>query len=505
MFGKIDINEVNMDSENEKRYRFVDVVILLALWCFILMVPFAIRRAADVNIFQVGAIGLGYLIALTVLFFSTLLYAFVPRLVRHCVAGCLISIANRRGKVVQNDEVEESLDCKYYRISPGEFPNSAVSSCSEHCKNEGKFLDLIRRLDPRARSRDDFFTRISEDGGAAFLKRLRPMILGGEKENQSQFRLLYEMVFQLDRKGCTQEDAAFRLENLLALEKDEFVRDNNLDDFVLFSLCRAAYNLDKYDIVVRYASQTIRVMRTSACDANKMGIVLDIIGTAYVGLNEFSYAIPYLKAACKVLKDPCGTLFRLAYLYFKGLREYSNALVYAQKCFAMIEDFGDLDKMKGFEEKLIAIIVYSAAASYDYQTAYETLNNYLKVHSDFDFKACKAYLGVKLGEINEARGLVEDVLNNDPGNVTALNVKGIIAIADSEYALGSRCFRCVVDVFSKDQNNSAQRYYFGEICNNLAYCEMKCGRETSAKEWFKRSFDCGYPDVDVEAYSELVC
>ena len=494
-----------MNSENEKRYRFVDGVILLVLWGFVLMVPLAIRRLAGVNIFQVGMIGLGYLIALAVLFVATVLYAFVPRLVRHCVAGCLISIANRRGEVVQNDEVEESLDCKYYRISPGELSNPGASNSSGDCKDEGEFLDLIQRIDPGARSKDDFFTRVSEDGGAVFRKRLRPMILDGEKGKRSQFRLLYEMVFQLDRKGCTQEDAVFRLENLLSLEKDEFVRGNDLDDFVLYSLCRAAYNLDKYDIVVRYASRTIRVMRTSACDADTMGIVLDIVGSAYVGLKEFSYAIPYLKAACKTLKDPCGALFRLAYLYFTGLREYSNALVYAQKCFAAIEDSGDLGKMKGFEEKLIAIIVYSAAASYDYQTAYETLDNYLKGHSDLDFKACKAYLGVKLGEINEARLLVEDVLKNDPGNATALNAKGIIAIADSEYALGSRCFLCVIDVFSKDQNNSAQRYYFGEICNNLAYCEMKCGREASAKEWFKRSFDCGFPDVDVEAYSDLVC
>ena len=136
-----------------------------------------------------------------------------------------------------------------------------------------------------------------------------------------------------------------------------------------------------------------------------------------------------------------------------------------------------------------------------------SLENYLKaatipLDDRADLEACLAYLYIRRGEYGKASSLTTKVLLNDPMNITAVNVKGVLEMREGKYDVAINCFSKIISDFENEETQQA-RYYAGEIYNNLAICEAKVGKAKDADIHFREAFKHGYPDVAVALFAKV--
>lgn len=424
----------------------------------------------------------------------------------------ITALANRNREAIPPTEISQQLGVENSDLDKNLLRVNAKVVESETCSSKDKrakrfTIQILQKIDSNISSIDDLFAKIHEHGAGAYYPILRKLIAKEKKEKSDIYRILYEVFASVDTQGADTEEPLFRKSNLQYLLSLPDLQDQWRFYCEYIELC---YENEDYDAIIDCSPKALASLDEADADcSNGRFFVYLLLGTIYLARKQYQYAIPYFKAVADHSDYPVSALFRLTYLYAEELQDYQQGLYYAQLCFIKTPDSCLGDEWNHMEYHLVKWIAYCAAACGDYEKGCETLENYLNTASgnrsddeQIRLKSYLAYCLVRCNRYDEAARIAKEVLDADPRNPTATNVKGMCEMKNGHYPIAARCFSSIIEEFKQEKTKQSQ-YYLGEIYNNLAICETRLNHKPDAEEYFRHAFECGYPNVDVTEFSKV--
>ena len=447
-------------------------------------------------------------LALVVLCVLLFLHIFYPGSFRRTVAVVITAIVNKGGQTVPPKEIMKSMgvdsdvDKDTVNVAKSKMPECKVT---RHRPSIDKAaLDWLHEIDPGVLSIEAFFEKVEQKGATQFYPVIRKLIQTEKSKKGDFYHLMYELVSMVDT-SINKDERTYRKENLRYL----IALDGGLDKWnfccTYIDIC---YKDEDYGAIIDFAQKIIAVIDDSdkKCSARRSYVYIHL-GSIYMEMKQYNLAIPYLNEVVRISSVTLPALYRLAHLYANVLHNYEKGLYYSQLCFSKLADENGDKTFSYMEIRLIRWIAYCSAACGEFDKGCVTLENYLKVATipldeRADLEACLAYLELKVGEYDKASSLVKVVLERDPMNITAVNVKGMLEMRNGNYDIAINCFTNIIHDFEEEKTQQA-RYYAGEIYNNLAICEARTGKRDAADKHFREAFNHGYPDVAVSQFAKV--
>lgn len=476
-------------------------IIYLAMWIF---TNRYLPSSQPQNSFVITVCYLA-LIVLCVLLF---LHVFCPGSFRRTVAMVIAAIVNKGGQTVPPKEIMKSMgvdndvDTDTVNVAKSKMPE--CQAMGHRPGIDQATLDWLHEIDPDALSLESFFDKVEQKGATQFYPIIRKLIQTEKSKKGDFFHLMFELVSMADT-SINHDERTYRKENLRYL----IALDGGWDKWnfccTYINIC---YKDEDYGAIIDFAQKIIAVIDDSDKKSSaRRSYVYIHLGSIYMEMKQYDLAIPYLKEVVRISSVTLPALYRLAHLYANVLHDYKKGLYYSQLCFSKLSDENGDKSFSYMEIRLIRWIAYCSAACGEFNQGCVTLENYLKaatipLDDKADLEACLAYLYIRRGEYNKASSLTTKVLLNDPMNITAVNVKGVLEMREGKYDVAINCFSKIISDFEKEKTQQA-RYYAGEIYNNLAICEAKVGKAKDADIHFREAFKHGYPDVAVALFVKV--
>lgn len=453
-------------------------------------------------------------LALVVLCVLLFLHIFYPGSFRRTVAVAITAIVNKGGQAVPPKEIMKSIgvdsDSDVDSDVDKDTVNVAKSKIPE-CKAtrhrpsiDKAALDWLHEIDPGVPSLETFFEKVEQKGATQFYPIIRKLIQTEKSKKGDFYHLMYELVSMVDT-SINNDERTYRKENLRYL----IALDGDWDKWnfccTYIDIC---YKDEDYSAIIDFAQKIIAVIDDSDKKSSaRRSYVYIHLGSIYMEMKQYDLAIPYLNEVVRISSVTLPALYRLAHLYANVLHNYEKGLYYSQLCFSKLSDENGDKSFSYMEIGVIRWIAYCSAACGEFDKGCVTLENYLKVATipvdeKADLEACLAYLELKVGAYDKASSLVKGVLERDPMNITAVNVKGMLEMRNGNYDIAINCFTNIIHSFEEEKTQQA-RYYAGEIYNNLAICEARTGRREAADKHFREAFNHGYPDVAVSQFAKV--
>lgn len=447
-------------------------------------------------------------LALVVLCVLLFLHIFYPGSFRRTVAVVITAIVNKGGQTVppkvimKSMGVDSDVDKDTVNIAKSKMPECQATGHKPSI--DQTTLDWLHEIDPDVSSLESFFDKVGQKGATQFYPIIRKLIQTEKSKKGDFYHLMYELVSMVDT-SINNDERTYRKENLRYL----ITLDGDWDKWnfccTYIDIC---YKDEDYGAIIDFAQKIIAVIDDSdkKCSARRSYVYIHL-GSIYMEMKQYDLAIPYLKEVVRISSVTLPALYRLAHLYANVLRDYEKGLYYSQLCFSKLSDENGDKSFSYMEVRLIRWIAYCSAACGEFDKGCVTLENYLKVATiPFDerayLEACLAYFDLKVGKYGKASSLVIGVLERDPMNITAVNVKGMLEMRNGNYDIAINCFTNIIHHFEEEKTLQA-RYYAGEIYNNLAICEARTGKREAADKHFREAFNHGYPDVAVSQFAKV--
>ena len=435
-----------------------------------------------------------------------------PGSCRRLLYMLITALANRNREAIPREEISQQLGIDNPDVDKSLLKVNTRGVDPEECASKDMrkmnfALQILKTIDKNIASIDELFNKIRKKGAGAYYPILRRLIKQEKKPKSDIYRILYEVFTVVDPHGPDMGEPGFRKKNLECLLNIPNLQDKWQFYCEYISIC---YKEDNYDAVLACAHKALEsIDETDVNCSNARYFIYLILGTIYLVRKQFKLAIPYYKVVADNSDYPIPALFRLAYLYVEVIQDYQQGLFYAQTCFMKSPDSSVKGEWHKMEYQLVKWIAYCSSACGEYEKGCETLENYLNTagasRSEDERLILRSYLSyllVKCNQYVEAERVAKEILEADPRNATAVNVKGMCELQKGHYLIAARCFSSIIDEF-KDEKLRQSKYYLGEIYNNLAICEARLNHAPVASQYFCDSFECGYPCVDVTEFSKV--
>lgn len=394
-------------------------------------------------------------------------------------------------------------------MSKVESPSKAA--CSD--KGVARLLKYMRRIDETVVTPKDFFKKAEQkDFARKYLNDISVLISSPKTDEESALclRLLYAFVYDCaDNHLASKEDSKAKIENMrLLLSKLAMLSGGKVNISMLyiliFGIMRNAFKQEDYKSVVEaYDLTQGSYLPTAEIRSVLISYMYEMVGAARLYLKDKN-AIPYLKLALTCNPQNLTASFRLADYYFYRY-DYVKAYEYAGRSFALLPDKGfSEEELDNIDVALSTVLYMSAFALGKLDEAYLTVSKIdERLGDDACIKGNRAYLAFKCGKYDEAERCVNQAWELDPNKGSVLNVRGMLFLRKGMYSKAAKAFMDAIKYFKPSKDNSLERFFYGEICNNCAVALCKNSEQEKAREWFDKALAVCYPDVSVDEMDAL--
>lgn len=222
----------------------------------------------------------------------------------------------------------------------------------------------------------------------------------------------------------------------------------------------------------------------------------DLKASILLNNNRPHIALSYLKRALLYSKNDSQYEYKISNIYLHAIHAPWLALEYIREaCFHLTPETCPF-----LERSIFAFHVYLEAFVGNFSKAYEIIEQMNT--DDSYFLACQSYISFKLGKYQEAENLYRKVLEKQPKNETAINVKALLHLKNKEYETALECFKSVLEDFEKETDWNAQ-LYTAEIYYHMGICYIRTDRLQEASSAFKKAEELGFLDFDAQYLDKI--
>lgn len=425
-------------------------------------------------------------------------------------------------KLIANKKIEEQTGCQNI-MDEAEQNEAAIRTVMSKgdapvkvaCNDKGvmRLLKYMQRIDKTVKKPRDFFERVKQkDFARKYLTDITILISNSTTDKKAElcWRFLYAFVYDFaDDQLASIEDTKAKIENMRSLICELSSSGGNKERrsvfyLLVYGILRGAYQQEDYKSVVDgYGLLCSPYLTDAEVNSEIKSAVYEMVGAAKLHLRDKN-GIPYLKLALSCNPDNLSVLLRLANYYFCRY-DYVNTYEYAGRCFALLPDHDSMDEELNKVGDALSLMVYmSSFALGKLNEAYATVSAMdERGGDDASLKGNRAYLAFKCEKYEEAERYVRQAWELEPNTGSVLNVKGMLALRKGMYPEAIKAFRGACKYFTPSKDHSLERFFYGEICNNLAVALYKNSEQEAARKWFDKAMAVGYPDVSVDIMDGL--
>lgn len=482
------------------------VVCMLALYCMSCLASNMLHRdvfANDNYLIWFMLVELIFVVAVIALLFSPKVFlSVIARIVNK-------KIEDQTGCNNVIDEMEQNESAIRTVMSKGETPPKVA------CNDEGgmRLLKYMQRIDKTVKAPKDFFENVKrKDFARKYLNDITVLMSDSSIDRKSElcWRILYALVYDFaDNHLVSTEDTKAKMENmrllLLNLSSSGGTKKSLSEFYVLVcGIMRSAFQQEDYKSVVEaYNLLSRSCLKDAEVRSEMKSDVYEMVGASKLFLMDKS-AIPYLKLALSCNPKNLVALLRLAEYYFFRY-DYINTYEYAGRCFSLLPDHGlSNNELNKVGDALSTMVYMSAFALGKLNEAYATVSAIdERIGSDASVKGNRAYLAFKCEKYEEAEQCMKQAWELDPNKGSVLNVRGMLFLRKGMYSKAVKAFKDASKYFKPGKDNSLGRFFYGEICNNLAVALYKNSEQEAARKWFDKAIAVCYPDVSIDIMDAL--
>ena len=423
---------------------------------------------------------------------------------------------------IANKKIEDQTGCNNAidEVEKNESTiRAAISTCEvsakvpERYKGLSQLLKYMKMIDKTVKTAEEFFKNAArKDFSRKYLNDITVLITDSQADEKSILclRLLFAYVYDFaDNHLTSREDSRARIENMrLLLSKFSILGDEKNNALMFYMLifdimCNAFEQQDYKSVVEAYGLMRGSCLHKAEVRSEQLSKMYNIVGVSKLYCRDKN-AISYLKVALSY--DP-KNFFAACHVadYYYGRYDYVNAYEYAGRSFALLSDSefseGELNKIG---DALSTVLYMSAFALGKLDEAYATVLMIDKrTGDDASIKGNRAYLAFKCGKYDEAEQCIKQAWELDPNKGSVLNVRGMLFLRKGKYSKAIKSFKEAIKYFKPSRDSSLERFFYGEICNNLAVALYKNSEQEAARKWFDKAMAVCYPDVAVDIIDAL--
>lgn len=319
-----------------------------------------------------------------------------------------------------------------------------------------------------------------------------------EEKNIAKIRAIMELCYSSIEPNETNLKA--RIENLEILVK--IGTELGMYPTFLYMLTMCYYFDHRFQKAQELFAKTIDlILKQKDADTDLISNLYDMNASICLKTNKYQQAILYYKRAMQYSTEDASYLFKIALTYYWSLFNAKQSLQYAKESFSRLKE---KEQERGdFFECLVFIYYRSAAFEKEFLEAYTVIDNYNKCHDTQAFLADKSYIALKIEDLRNAYDLSQKVLDTDPKNSTAINVKGQLAIIEKDYSKAINCFNSIIEDFQKDISNPFAKYYLAEIFYKRGVAYFYTENYEKAQEDFNQAESLGYDEMDITLFDKV--
>lgn len=446
----------------------------ICLWGILLVSSYALSYFTNSSYFSlIKDYGYGYAILLLI----TLAYVFFPTEMRILIQ----KFVNKRAEDTVGSPVEDDK-WKERALIKSVPKTKKMQKMQENCAKEDQYQKIWDDL--KAGKADKLLKNLNNK-------------LSKEKEEKNIAKIRAIMEFCYSSIEPDETNLKARIENLEILVK--IGTELSMYPTFLYMLTMCYYFDQNYPKAQELFAKTIDlILKQKDADTDLISNLYDMNASICLKTNKYQQAILYYKKAMQYSTEDAVYLFKIALIYFSSLFNSKQALQYAKESFSKLQNKSD-----DFFETLIHIYYRSAAFEKNFSEAYEVIDNYNKYHDSQAFLADKSYIALKIKDLRNAYDLSQKVLDTDPKNSTAINVKGQLAIVEKDYSKAVNCFNSIIADFEKDINNSFAKYYLAEIFYKRGVAYFYTENYEKAQEDFNQAESLGYDEMDITLFDKI--
>ena len=421
-----------------------------------------------------------------------------------------------------NKKIEDHTGCQNIIAELGQNEStiravmSKVESPSKvacRAKDGARLLKYMQRIDETVVAPKDFFEKAAQkDFARKYLHDISVLISNSATDEESALylRLLYAVVYDCaDNHLASKEDSKAKIENMRLLLAKLTMLSGGKDNvsmlyILIFGIMRNAFKQEDYESVVEAYDLTHgSYLPAVEIRSELMSYMYGMVGVAKLSIKDKN-AIPYLKLALSC--DPQNLLASVRLMdYYYCRYDYAKAYEYAGRSFSLLPDNGfSKEELDNIGDALSTVLYMSAFALGKFDEAYLTVSKIdERLEGDATIKGNRAYLAFKCGKYDEAEQCVNQAWKLDPNKGSVLNVRGMLFLRKGMYSKAAKVFMDASKHFKPSRDNSLERFFYGEICNNCAVALCKNSEQEKAREWFDKAIAVCYPDVSVDVMDAL--
>lgn len=501
---------MNTEAKQSLRIRIKGI----AFFCVSILAVYGVSCWASqilgLNIFANDHYLIGFMCLEMILIISMIAFLFSPNV--------FLSVVAR----IANKQIEEQTGCQDVipELSQNESTIRTVMRTVEApekiaCNDKGvaQLLKYMQRIDKTVKTPKDFLEKaLQKDFARKYLNDIAVLISTSSLDEKSTLalRFLYAVIYDIsDDHLVSKEDSKAKIENMrLLLSKLSSIGGSNESATTLykmiFGIMRNAFRQEDYKSVVEaYALTCGSHLKDAAVRSELKSYMYEMVGTSKLFLKDKS-AIPYLKLALSCNPNNWLALLCLSEYYYER-HDYVNVYEYAGRCFALLPERGPGEKELAKIGDILSSMMYmSAFALGKFDEAYATVSAVdERVGNDASVKGNRAYLAFKCEKYDEAEQCMKQAWELDPNQGSVLNVRGMLFLRKGMYSKAVKAFKDASKYFKPGKDNSLERFFYGEICNNLAVALYKNSEKEAARGWFDKAIAVCYPDVSVNILDAL--
>ena len=211
----------------------------------------------------------------------------------------------------------------------------------------------------------------------------------------------------------------------------------------------------------------------------------------HIEKKQIAYAIGYFNEALSYVYNEYYILYNMYMLYFHEYNNLSKSIEILLKMLAL-----DNISIEHYEDTVNSL-AYILSLQGRYEVAYEYLDNFCTQNNpDERTLANKCYLANKLKKDDEAKNLINQIMNKIPCDVSCLKIKSIYQIENGEYDYAIQNLSDAIQQFENIEKNQKNHFFTGEAYYYRAIAYLKKGERQKAHQDFDRAIECGFYDFD---------